>query len=155
MGYFIIKLLTLLFILLSSCAFTMNNKHDNIQVIEVKEMETIKELENIKFISSSNTDKLDINYLKSFKNIIKNTNLYQISKWALKEMENYKIPDNFIDTLNFEGFYKNNEYTTYMFRSIELPTHTPLVKRFLYIGYNYKNNQLQKIIITIQGYAEE
>jgi DNA-directed RNA polymerase specialized sigma54-like protein len=139
--------------MLTSCAFTMS---DTVQIVKINEMETIKDIENIKFTQRSNIDNLDINYLKSFKNLIKEIKLYEISKWAKKEMKDYKIPDNFIDNLNLEGFYKkNNEDITYFFRSIELPSHTPLVKRFLYIGYNFKKNKLEKIIITIQGYAEE
>lgn len=153
MGYFIIKLLILILTMLTSCAFTMS---DTVQIVKINEMETIKDIENIKFTQRSNIDNLDINYLKSFKNLIKEIKLYEISKWAKKEMKDYKIPDNFIDNLNLEGFYKkNNEDITYFFRSIELPSHTPLVKRFLYIGYNFKKNKLEKIIITIQGYAEE
>jgi len=143
----------LILTMLTSCAFTMS---DTVQIVKINEMETIKDIENIKFTQRSNIDNLDINYLKSFKNLIKEIKLYEISKWAKKEMKDYKIPDNFIDNLNLEGFYKkNNEDITYFFRSIELPSHTPLVKRFLYIGYNFKKNKLEKIIITIQGYAEE
>ncbi|GIW22975.1 MAG: hypothetical protein KatS3mg068_1982 [Candidatus Sericytochromatia bacterium] len=143
----------LILIFISSCAF--QSRSDNVEIVKVKEMESIKELEGISFVKSSDTNSLDLKYLKNFKNIIRNINLQEISKWAINEMKNYKLPENFIDNISLEGFYKKEKDITYFFKSIELPTHSPLVKRFLYIGFNYKDSKLKKIIITIQGYAEE
>jgi len=161
----------ILFIILSvfllSCSNTIKNemnkdKKNNsdiydkkINIIPLDEMESNIEIESRKFQKLDSTE-LSFESLENFKEKIKAIDLQKISKWAKKEMTGYILEDSFIEKTKIDSISKENESTAIIYKSISLPSHSPLVKRFLYlfVFYNSKR-EIEKIYVTIQGHVEE
>jgi len=130
-----------------------------IEIIPISEMNGIDELKNFKQVDKIDTKiKLSIfEEIKKYKNNIAKIDLVQISEWAKKEMKGYKLPENFYKTLEVKNSYRLDGKYALNIKSVSLPVHNPLVKRFLYIIpiYDFEKNKIEKIYITIKGYVEE
>lgn len=130
---------------------------EKVKLIPIAEMDSTTELESYKFtkeVSIASKDLL-VN-LNDYQNDINAVDLASISKWAKEQMKGYKLPENFLTTLVIEGDYATKDFTALKIKVTQLPSHSPIVKRFLYLIPVYNSQkQIQKIFITIQGYAEE
>jgi len=137
----------------------IQNKQNGIEIIPIAEMKEVDELKN--FIKIEKTDvkikSLVFAELEKYKSDIEKIDLVQISKWAKKEMDNYKLDKNFYKNLEVRDFYKFDKKYALNIKSISLPVHNPLVKRFLYIIpiYDFEKKKIDKIYVTIRGYVEE
>ena len=133
------------------------NPNQKLNLIPISEMEDIPGfnlfMPNDPGTLSKEKIKADISI---YREQIKTTNLVAISKWAIKEMNNYKLSDSAFDNFSIEKFYTLNSESIVKIKLDSLPSHSPLVKRFLYLFNNYDSkNNLKDFYITIQGYAEE
>lgn len=155
---------TLCFLIIFSCSgikkerndsITINNKQSKISLI--KEMESTKEIETFKFKKITNENiTVFFQELKTNESEIRKIDLQEISKWAKEKMNAYELPTNFFEETKAEEIYQNSDKTVIVYKSILLPSHSPLVKRFLYFITVYNSeNKIEKIYVTIQGYAEE
>lgn len=128
-----------------------------IEIKSVLEMEDIPNLNTFTQVESEILSKQVItDDLNNYKAKIAALDFVEISKWAKKEMEGYKLKDKFSENISIEQNYTNSTNKLIKVKIDDLPSHSPLVKRFLYAYnlYDDKNN-LKSIYITIQGYAEE
>lgn len=156
-------ILTLCFFIFVSCSgmkkenTDYSNMNNDSKINLVKEMDTNKEIESFAFKKITNEQtNIFFEEFKNYESAIKKVNLLDVSKWAQDKMINYKLPDNFIDETSAKEIYQTADKTVIVYKSILLPTHSPLVKRFLYFITVYNaENKIKKIYITIQGYAEE
>lgn len=135
-----------------------NNMYNNVEktiIITIPEMSSNQELDSFKFSDAISVSLSDLK-LATYKKQIQDINLADISKWAKEQMQGYKLPDNFIENLQIEKSYITKDLTAIKIKSVELPSHSPLVKRFLYLIPVYDSNHItNKIYVTIQGYVEE
>ena len=97
--------------------------------------------------------------LNNYKKEIQNINLEELSKWSKEQMKGYRLPDNFMDTLVIEKASEAKNITAMEIKVTDLPSHSPLVKRALYIipvfGNTENDKDVKKIFITIRGHVEE
>lgn len=148
----------------SSIKNTINSKVNNEmkpiinnKIIPLEEMSSNNEIEKLTFVEEKLTNEVELkNTLLTFKNEIKTINLEKISKWAKKEITNYILPDDFFNRTFIKKIANDKENLVILYQSEQLPSHSPLVKRFLYLYafYNSKR-EIDKIYVTIQGYVEE
>lgn len=157
-------LIALSFLIIFSCSGIKKEKNDSTSINNnmnkislVKEMESTKEIETFKFKKISNENIIVFfKELKKYENEIRKVDLKKLSKWAKENMTTYQLPDNFFDETKATDIYQTKEKTVIVYKSILLPTHSSLVKRFLYFITVYNSeNKIEKIYVTIQGYAEE
>lgn len=147
-------------------SFDKNGKSDkenmeklNVKIIPIEEMAGLPEIDSLNFkdiFNNSIKDKI-LSNLKTYKTEIHGVNLELISKWAKTQMKDYKLPNNFIESLSPEKYFEDEKISVLIIKSIQLPSHSPLVKRYLYIipVFNKKTDSFDKIFITIQGFVEE
>lgn len=130
---------------------------EKLEIIAVAEMEDIPNLDKFSIVEKGTlTKETIISDLDSYKNEIENINFVEISRWAKKEMELYKLKDSAFANIFIEQNYTNSTNKLIKVKIDELPSHSPLVKRSLYAYILYSNkDNLKSIYITIQGYAEE
>lgn len=128
-----------------------------IKVSPVLEMEDIPDLNTFTLVESEILAKQSIiTDLNRHRDKIEALNFVEISKWAKKEMEVYKLKDTFSENISIEQNYNNSTGKLVKVKIDQLPSHSPLVKRFLYAYNLYDDrNNLKNIYITIQGYVEE
>lgn len=128
-----------------------------IEIKSVLEMEDIPNLNTFTQVESEILSKqVIIDELNNYKAKIVALDFVEISKWAKKEMEGYKLKDTFSENISIEQNYTNSTNKLIKVKIDDLPSHSPLVKRFLYAYNLYDNdNNLKNIYITIQGYVEE
>ncbi len=134
-----------------------NITKNQIKVLPINEMDTIPNFETfvINEINTLSKEKVNLDILNCKDQII-NINLSEISKWAKNEMVNYKIQNSYIENITIEKNYLSLSENMVKIKIADLPSHSPLVKRFLYLFNVYdKNNNIKVIYLTIQGYAEE
>ncbi len=134
----------------------VKSQNSKIDIISIPELETNQEIESFNF-DNSNYNLINTNYnLNDYKTQIQNINLSELSKWAKDQMKDYKLPDNFLDNFLIEKYFQTKDLTALKIKSISLPSHSPLVKRFLYLIPIYDNKKvLKKLYVTIKGYVEE
>lgn len=127
-----------------------------VEIIPIPEMENIPEIDDLKFNSFLPINSKNINMeLDKYQADISKLDLVLLSKWAKEEMKNYKMNLDLIKNYSIEKFYNEDSKDIFKIKLSDLPSHSPLVKRSLYIYPIYLNQKLQKIYITIQGIVEE
>ncbi|MFN8576657.1 MAG: hypothetical protein U0354_07355 [Candidatus Sericytochromatia bacterium] len=133
------------------------NQSNNVEIIPIMEMEDIPELNIFKTNKDISILKEDmITSLNEYKAKILSTDFIKLSKWAKAQMVNYKLKEDIFNKLTVEQVYSFNTSKLIKIKIDNLPSHSPLVIRELYI-YNLfdEQNKLKKIYITIQGHVEE
>jgi hypothetical protein len=81
-----------------------------------------------------------------------------LSGWAKKEMTKYeKVPS--FDKVTWAPVRADDKQERLLLEGTvdTLPTHSPLVKRWLktYVVYDVKNKEVSKVVVTIRGQVEE
>jgi hypothetical protein len=136
-----------------------DNKINEKMIISVPELAPSAEIETFKFTSETNPPKKAdlLKKLTDFALPIQKIDLVSLSTYAKEQMKGYKLPDNFLENARVEQVFENKEITVLKLKTADLPSHSPLVKRFLYLipVYDSLTGEIRKIFITIEGYAEE
>ncbi len=133
-------------------------KQENI-IVSIPEMTSTAEIEAFKFTKESNPPRKDL-LLKKLENYIaplQKVDLVNLSNWAKTQMQDYKLPADFLTGTQVEQIYEAKDITVLKLKVADLPSHTPIVKRFLYLlpVYDSSTTEIKKIFITIEGHAEE
>lgn len=136
------------------------NIPDNSLEVEVTTIPEMGEIPNFSMFSKLEAYTISKEIIKTdidkYRQKIKDINLVELSKWAKPQMSGYKIQDNAFETFSIENSYTNKSDSMYKIKLDSLPSHSPLVKRDLYMFNIYdQNNKLKAVYITIQGHLEE